>query len=684
MQHMPRTTIQRTARGLMPRLVRTTLSAVLLSSTAGMAGAQEADADCPFDLGEETLGETADCGKIMVPQDWSEPEGTMIPIQYLVLRSPSLAPLPDPVIYFQGGPGGATISSRGTISGSTDALRASRDIIMFDQRGTGFSNELYCPIDVFALNPATYEEDDAAASARLDEAGIGAFSDPDEVYAAVLDSFSAEDLSRCLPFFAEQGIALEHYSTASTVRDTIAVMEHLGYPSYNLFGGSYGTTVVLAILGHYTEMDDADLPPIRAAVLDSVDPPNMEFYERGQEYGHVVLGLFDDCAQDAACAAAYPDIRTRMAQLFETLRAAPIVREEGEPVTMEALAEVMRTAVASQKGLVPYLPRLVDELERGETAVFDLAMAVTRFEVTLPQATQNAGPAPEAPSNPLAAAQTEIDALEAQLDAVRDSVSFSLGTNAFLREAAIEADGRADLIATLFELYTRASGKFAGQFMEAINPYVLHPEQRNVEGLKALIGEVVILPALATEMQQIADRLHADEVREVFAVLTSSGFDRGLTSIQSITNRVVNCNDRGPTISNEVAFEAYAEFEVPALIGLWAQWPANYQISCEQLGLAADAYAPPPPPVESDVRTLVVTGSLDIPTPARFGYLAAETLSNSTVVELPMAGHVPGLFDLCGRALVHSFILSPEAEPNTACIEAARVSFVMPDGDLPQ
>jgi pimeloyl-ACP methyl ester carboxylesterase len=663
---------------------RVGLAAAMLAASGSFVGAQEADADCPIELGDETLGDTADCGQIMVPQDWSEPDGTMIPIQYLVLRSPSLAPLPDPVIFFQGGPGGATLNSLGQIRGGTDALRASRDIIMFDQRGTDYSNELFCPIDVLAVNPETYDEDKAAADARFDEAGISAFSDPDDVYAAVLDNFSPEDLSRCLPLFAEQGIELEHYSTASTVRDTIAVMEHLGYPSYNLFGGSYGTTVVLGILGHYSEMEDADLPPIRAAVLDSVDPPNMEFYERGQEYGHVIIGLFEDCAQDAACATAYPDIRARMVQLFETLRAEPIAREDGDAITMEVLAEVMRTAVSSQKGLVAYLPRLVDELERGETAMFDLAMAVTRFEVTLPQATQNAGPAPDPEPDALAAAQSEFDAIEAQLDGVLESIVSSLGANAFLREAAIEADGRADLIATLFELYTRASGTFGGRFMEAINPYVLHPEQRNVDGLKALIGEVIIFPALASEMRQIADRLDANEVREVFAVLTSTGFDRGMTAIQSVTNRVVNCNDRGPTISNEVAFEAYPEFEVPALIGLWAQWPANYQISCEQLGLAAEAYAPPPPPVESDVRTLVVTGSLDIPTPARFGYLAAETLSNSNVVELPMAGHVPGLFDLCGRALVHSFILSPEAAPNTACIEAARVPFVMPDEDLPE
>lgn len=655
---------------------------VIWAAGSSLASAQGDGADCPVDLGEEIVGETARCGQIMVPQNWSDPDGTEIPIAYMVMRSTSLAPLQDPVIYFQGGPGGATLNSLAQIRSGVEALRASRDIIPFDQRGTGYSNELYCPVDILDVNPETFDEDLAAAQARFDEAGIGAFSDPDDVYAAVLDHNSPVDFSRCLPLFAEQGIELEQYSTASTVADSIAVMEHLGYPAYNLFGGSYGTKVVLSILGHYESAEDADLPTIRAAVLDSVLRPDSEFYETAFNHGRVVIGIFEDCEEDADCAAAYPGIRSRMAQLFVDLRDNPIAREKGDPITAEAVAEVMRTAIGNQKSLVPYLPRLVAELERGETAVFDMATAVIRREVTLPDKIQTAAPVTEA--GPLAKAQSEVDAIEAQLDAVLDTISLNIGANTFLREAAVEADSRADLIVTLFELYTRSGGFFGSRFVEALNPYLLHPGQRTKEGLNALIASTVILPSLATEMQKITERLDENEVRQVFAALTGIGFGRGLTTIQTITNRVINCNDRGPTISNEVAFEAYPEFEVPALIGTSAQWPANYQIACEELGLAADAYAPPPPPVESDVRTLVVTGSLDVPTPAIDGYKAAETLSNSSVVEIQMAGHVSGLFTDCGRSLVHSFILSPENEPNSACAEKARVRFVMPDDKLPE
>ncbi len=51
-----------------------TLAAAILAARGRLADAQEADADRPFDLLDETLGETAFCAQIMGPRDWPEPE----------------------------------------------------------------------------------------------------------------------------------------------------------------------------------------------------------------------------------------------------------------------------------------------------------------------------------------------------------------------------------------------------------------------------------------------------------------------------------------------------------------------------------------------------------------------------------------------------------------------------------
>ncbi|WP_135506619.1 alpha/beta fold hydrolase [Roseovarius aestuariivivens] len=610
------------------------------------------------------------------------PERHYVPISYVILKSTSLAPLPDPVVYFQGGPGGSALNSFAQISGGTAALRASRDVIFFDQRGTAHSNELYCPPDIMAVNPETYDEDIPAADARTDALGVDAYSDPDAVLGVISSYWDLIDRSRCLPLFAERGIELEHYKTASTVRDTIALMEQFGYPSYNLYGGSYGTTVVLEILDHYERANDPDLPSIRTAVLDSVAPRDTEFYELAFDVALAALRVFDTCEQDPACAASYPNSRATAVRLLASLQEQPISRDGEEPITVEEVAEVMRSAVTNQTGLLPYIPRLVAELERGETAVFDLAGSVSRYEVTLPDAAQTA--VTSDPASAMAAAKTELEAFSAQLDEIKESYSQVLFLNALMREAALEAEDRADLIVGLFDGMVSIGGSAGTIFVTKLKPYILHREQRTRAGLETLIRQAVVFPGLQSEMLELTARLDDSEVRDVFAVLTSPAFEMGLETLGSITNRTVFCNDRGPNISHEVAYSSYLEFEAPQLIGVRAYWPINYQISCEQLGLGAEIYAPPPPPVVSDVRTLVVTGSIDVMTPAVHAYQAAETLTNATLVEIPMASHVPGLFTECGQSLVHAFILSPDVEPNLACVEAARPTFVMPDDELPE
>ncbi len=583
----------------MHRLTVTAIAVGLVVSAPDAAQAQANEIECPIRIAApEVEGETAVCGQIMVPQDWSDPNSTGIPITYLILKSTSIAPLPDPVIFFQGGPGGTTLNALSMISTGTDALRASRDVILFDQRGTGFSNDLYCGADVMIVDPEAHDDEDGSRAAAFDAFGLNAFSDPEAAFQVVADQLAPRDLSQCLPLFEERGIELEHYSTASTVQDTIAVMEHLGYASYNLFGASYGTTVVLSILDHYSQsVNGTALPGLRTAVLDSVHPTSIEFYAQAYEYSEVVLGVLSSCGEDPACASAYPDIRVRAGQLLATLQVAPLERDVGDPITWQAVADLMRTAVSLQTPLVPYIPRLVAELEQGETAVYDLAMAATRFEVTLPERTRKAEEAVVDQPDPFEETAAEIAGISSQLDAIEEAVQSIALANAFLREAALESDDRVDLIVSVFRNWSRSGGMLSGAVIANLEPYLLHPEQRTAEGLQALIQRTILLPGLQSEMLAIADRLDEDEVRQVFRALLSPSFDFGLIGMGPVTNYAVNCNDRGPRISNDLGFAHYLDFEVPQLIGPGVQWPAHYEIACAQLGLPAGDYAPPPPPV---------------------------------------------------------------------------------------
>ncbi len=82
-----------------------------------------------------------------VPENYAEPDGRTIELFYLKLHSSSQSPAPDPLVYLAGGPGGAgsfDLSANPLLYQNLNKIRERRDIIAYDQRGTGYSNYLLC------------------------------------------------------------------------------------------------------------------------------------------------------------------------------------------------------------------------------------------------------------------------------------------------------------------------------------------------------------------------------------------------------------------------------------------------------------------------------------------------------------------------------------------------------------
>jgi len=53
--------------------------------------------------------------------------------------------LPDPFVYFAGGPGDASIPEGVFMAEQLGSLRHKRDVLLVDLRGTGQSGGLFCP-----------------------------------------------------------------------------------------------------------------------------------------------------------------------------------------------------------------------------------------------------------------------------------------------------------------------------------------------------------------------------------------------------------------------------------------------------------------------------------------------------------------------------------------------------------
>jgi pimeloyl-ACP methyl ester carboxylesterase len=171
----------------------------------------------------------------------------------------------------------------------------------------------------------------------------------------------------CLDELAAAGADLSKINTEQNARDVQAVMRALGYPVFNLYGISYGTKLGLEVMR--TAPDG-----VRAAVLDSVAPPQVPTYDTlALPHAESIGAIFTLCAADAACAAAYPNLKARFWALFSRLSAAPITAAGGK-IDGDALFMLVASRNAHKlklQGLTGYIPRMVAELEQGVTTRFD-------------------------------------------------------------------------------------------------------------------------------------------------------------------------------------------------------------------------------------------------------------------------------------------------------------------------
>jgi pimeloyl-ACP methyl ester carboxylesterase len=92
------------------------------------------------------LAQEAQCGHIDVPEHRGDPASRRIAIFVAVLPANTLSPKPDPLFVLAGGPGQSATEAFGPESlGVLFPAYRNRDLVIFDQRGSGRSGLLRCP-----------------------------------------------------------------------------------------------------------------------------------------------------------------------------------------------------------------------------------------------------------------------------------------------------------------------------------------------------------------------------------------------------------------------------------------------------------------------------------------------------------------------------------------------------------
>jgi pimeloyl-ACP methyl ester carboxylesterase len=277
--------------------------------------------DCRISAGPGYPGIKARCGTFARPLDPASPDGAQLELRVAVVPALDLNPEPDPLVPLAGGPGGSAIQFYSAYAHAFEPVRRERDILLIDQRGTGESEQMDCPIDDDIVE-GQYSEEETIAFTRS----------------------CLEQLPHDPRFF----------TTSVAVTDLEALREALGYPALNLVGTSYGSRVAQHFARRYPEST-------RTIVIDGVVPPQLPLGPGiALEAQRAIDDIFARCAEDAACNERFPEIDLDFAALRAALQESPAVVALLDPTTGRPTEiQLGEDELAAAVRLLAYQPRSI-------------------------------------------------------------------------------------------------------------------------------------------------------------------------------------------------------------------------------------------------------------------------------------------------------------------------------------
>lgn len=228
------------------------------------------------------------CGTYEVFEDRAARKGRKITLKVVVFPATGSTREPDPFVYIPGGPGSSATEDAPAIAGAFAAIRAHRDMVFVDQRGSGGSHPLECKF----FNPAD------------PQSYLGYF-------------FPLEDVRQCRAQL-EAKADLTLYTTPIAMDDLDEVRAALGYERLNLFGASYGTRAALVYLKRHPQH-------VRTVTLQGVAPTNQFMPgDFAQVNERALQGILAECVADEACHQAFPNLREETKAVLDRLLKGPV------------------------------------------------------------------------------------------------------------------------------------------------------------------------------------------------------------------------------------------------------------------------------------------------------------------------------------------------------------------------
>lgn len=316
---------------------------------------------CEIALPEGQDPSGVDCGYAVVREDRARTDGRTVRIPFAVLRAlerTGSAVNDEPFVYLNGGPGGPTLDSvHRAVPNAFAPFQAQRDLVFFDQRGTGRSlPSLDCP-----------EWSDAFSTF------IGVAQSIDDDAAALLGAMQA-----CHQRLAQEGVNFAAYTSSASAHDLEELLLALGYSQWNLYGISYGTR-----LGQTALRDTPD--HIRSIGLDSNVPVEENLGANfGADCQRSLDTLFAGCAADPACEAAFPNLEQTFFELVGRFNADPVTVHPTDGTTGQPFDVVVtgdRLLLGIQQALydtslIPIVPLLIASTAQGDYGLLTVGAAL--------------------------------------------------------------------------------------------------------------------------------------------------------------------------------------------------------------------------------------------------------------------------------------------------------------------
>ncbi len=300
-------------------------------------------AACPFTPGDGiTEGKELTCGFLTVPEDRGNAHSRAIQLAVAVFK-PSVTVAADPMVYLSGGPGGALLSGWASyVSTLTiDQMTQGHTLIMFDQRGTGYSQPALNCSEIDQLNRDTQDK-------------ILSREEGNAQYVAAA--------KKCHDRLVNDGINLQAYTSIADADDVHDLIQALGYKQVDLYGVSYGTRLALTVM----RLFPAD---IRSVILDSTLPTQINTFKTFPGVTqHAYDTLFQGCAASTQCHTKYPQLESVFYKLVNDVNAKPITFQDVRygPVALDGdgVANWVFTMLYVTQ-LIPVLPEAITQISQG-------------------------------------------------------------------------------------------------------------------------------------------------------------------------------------------------------------------------------------------------------------------------------------------------------------------------------